>query len=191
MAAPSLKDIEAKRTKREGFLKMLNDDGRMPEKRLVSMIRGALRQAWMKAPNKLAKIELERMSDMNSNTRTKWLFRCAICKKKFKLADIEVDHIKGGHTFTSMAELEKYCINMLNVPVDGLQILCKTCHPIKTLSESRGITFKEAIFEKKILEFTNLKAKQQITLLVKYKLAGKNATIREKLYRELSVGDKL
>ncbi len=185
MATPSISDIEAKRKKREGFLKLLDDDGRMPEKRLVSMIRTALRQAWMKAPNKLAKIEQERISDMDSNTRTKWLFKCKICNKKFKLTDIHVDHIIGGHEFTEMIHMEKYCTDMLNVPIDELQILCIPCHHIKTLAESRGIPFEEARYEKKILEFTTLKAKAQIKILAKHNLAGKNATIRETLIRQV------
>jgi hypothetical protein len=192
MPVPSKKDIALKKAKLKGFLKLLDSDGKMPEKRLVAMIRGAIRQAWMKAPNKLAKLEQERIADMNPNTRTKWLFKCVICKGKFKATDIEVDHIKGNHTFTKLDEFPTYCESILNAPLSGLQILCKdVCHPIKSLSEARGITFEEAKFEKKIISFTKLKAKGQIVLLSRHGLSGSNAIKREEAYRKLLTGGKV
>jgi hypothetical protein len=191
MAVPSKKDLELKKGKLVGFLKLLDSNGKMPEKVLVTMIRGAIRQAWMKAPNKLAKLEQSRIADMDPNTRTKWLFECAICKGKFKVADIEVDHIKGNHTFTTLKDFHTYCESILNAPVKGLQILCKkVCHPIKTLSELRGITFEEAKFEKKIIAFTKLKAKQQISILAKKGLSGSNGKKREEVYRKYLTGGK-
>jgi hypothetical protein len=186
MTVPSKKDLALKKGKLEGHLKLLQSDGTMSEKRLVAMIRGAIRQVWMKAPNKLAKLEMERVPDMNPKTRTKWLFPCAICKGMFKEADIEVDHIKGNHKFTAIADLDKYCENILNVPPRKMQILCKKgCHPIKTLAEARGITFEAARFEKKVISFTKLKADKQITVLGKYNIAGKNGKVREEHYRRL------
>lgn len=191
MAIPNKRELAIKKAHLQRFEKLLDSDGKMHEKVLVSMIRGAIRQAWMKAPNKLVKLEKERIADMNPNTRTKWLFKCAICTGKFKATDIEVDHIKGNHTFTKLEEFGAYCESILNASVDDLQILCKTCHPIKTLSESRGITFEEAKLEKEVIAFTKRKAKDQISFLAKYKLSGSNAIKREKAFRELLFGGKI
>lgn len=191
MAAPTKRELAVKKAHLQRFESFLDSDGKMPEKRLVAMIRGAIRQAWMKAPNKLVKLEKERIADMNPSTRTKWLFKCAICKDKFKATDIEVDHIKGNHTFTKLEEFPVYCESILNAAVDDLQILCKTCHPIKTLSESRGITFEAAKLEKEVIAFTKRKAKDQISFLAKYKLSGSNGKLREKAFRELLFGGKL
>jgi hypothetical protein len=189
MAVPNKKEIAIKKEKLAGFLKLLDSTGRMPEKRLVAMIRGAIRQAWMKAPNKLAKLEQERIPDMDPLTRTKWLFECAICKGKFKASDVEVDHIKGHHTFRKLEEFHRYCDTILNAPLKGLQVLCKKhCHPVKTLAEARGITFEEAKFEKRVIAFTKCKAKDQISILARHKLSGSNATKREKAYRDLLKG---
>lgn len=185
MTIPSKADIAGKKLKLAGYLKLLGKDGKMPEKRLVSMIRGAIRQVWMKAPNKLAFLEQQRIADMNPNTRTKWLFKCNICTGKFKSDDIEVDHIKGNHKFTELSEFNTYCESILNAPISGMQVLCKECHPIKTLSEGRGITFEEARFEKKIIEFTKLKAKAQTAMLAKHGVSGSNAGKREVEYRKL------
>lgn len=191
MAVPTKKEIAAKKAKLASYLKRLDHIGKMPEKQLVTMIRGAIRQAWMKAPNKLAKLEQERIPDMNPNTRTKWLFKCAICESDFKVTDIEVDHIKGNHTFTKLSEFHQYSESILNASVNDLQILCKTCHPIKTLSESRGISFEEARFEKDIIAFTKMKAKDQIKLLAKHKMSGSNVKLREQAFRKLKKEGKV
>lgn len=155
MVVPLKADIKKKEDVLNGFLKQLDENGRLPEKKLVSMLRSAIRQVWMSAPNKLAKLELARIPDMNPSTRTKWLFKCEHCGEMFKQTDVEVDHIKGNHTFTELSDFENYCDKILNASLDDLQILCVEDHATKTYLERHNLSWDEASKIKKAIKLEN------------------------------------
>lgn len=127
----------------EKYSKMLTEEGFIPEKKLVQMIRSSLRQTWMRNPVKLLKLNQAKKPDMNPATKTMWLYECEHCHNDFKLADIEVDHIHGNHSFTELEDFFDYVENILNVTVDDLQILCKPCHELKTYMEANPHLSKE------------------------------------------------
>jgi hypothetical protein len=186
LAVPSAEDLAKKRSALEDHQKHLDEAGKLTEKKLTSMLRSAIRQVWMKAPNKLAKLEMERIADMDPNTRTKWLFKCAICGGMFKQTDVEIDHKCGNHSFTKLDDFPNFCDKILNAPHDELQVLCKhKCHATKTYAEKQGISFEEAIVEKKVVAFGKKPANGQKSTLVQLGLPeGKNANERKNIYRE-------
>ena len=155
MTVPSKADIDKKEAELEKHLKHLDSDGRIKEKKLLDMIRSSLRKTWMSSPQKLAFLEQTRIPDMNPATRTKWLWKCAICGELFKLDDVNVDHISGGHSFTKLSDFENYCENMLNVPITGLQILCVEDHKVKTYLEDNNLSWDEAVVIKKAIKLEN------------------------------------
>lgn len=189
MTVPTKQDIQKKKEALESHLKQLDEQGRLTEKKLVSMLRSAIRQVWMRAPNKLAKLEQARIADMNPDTRTKWLFKCEICNELFKQNEVEVDHKSGNHTFTRLEDFENFCDKILNASLDELQIVCKPDHEIKTHSERYGITFEEARKEKDVITFSKFPVKEQKILLT---IVGyrdnemTNKTTREKCFREMT-----
>lgn len=187
LTIPSKQDIAKKKQALDDHLKSLTDEGKLTEKKLVSMLRSAIRQVWMRAPNKLAKLEMARIPDMNPNTRTKWLFRCEMCGKLFKQDQVEIDHRFGNHTFTKLEDFENFCDKILNASVDDLQVLCKVEHSIKTLAEARGITFEEALIEKEVIAFGKKKVDVQKKILLELDPTSKvnNATVRKSEYRRL------
>ncbi len=67
----------------------------------------------------------------------KWL--CAECDESFALSDVQCDHIIPIANTTPQT-MEEYfeCVRKLDVDVSGLQILCKSCHKLKTKEEARG-----------------------------------------------------
>jgi hypothetical protein len=194
MVTPTKKEIEKKASDLEGHMKFLTPDGRMKEGKAMSMVKSSIRQTWMRAPNKLAVLEMARTPDMNPATRTKWLFKCAACEGMFKLSDIQIDHIVGNHSFKVPSDFQSYWDNILNVPISGLQVLCATdkgasgCHPIKTYMEKVGCTWQEAVDKKVIIKHCNWPVKEQKEYL---KMGGfkltqtNNATNREKCWTQL------
>ncbi len=161
MTVPSQADIKKREDKLKEFMKKLNEDGSPQEKHVVSVVRSAIRQAWMKSDVKLAYLYSKTIPDMDDSTRTKWLVPCEICGKMFKIADVEIDHkFIGGSSFTKVSDFESYFNNILMVNFDGLQVLCKEDHQIKTLAESLGITFEESRVEKEVIRICKLKAAQ-------------------------------
>jgi hypothetical protein len=156
---PSQADIEKRQANLAKFLKQIDPvTGKAPEKTMVQVVRSAIRQAWMKSPTKLAYLYQHTEADMDNNTRTKWKVRCEICGEHFKVNEVEIDHIRGNHSFTRVEDFEDYFNNILMVGFDDLQVLCKDgCHAIKTLSERLGITFEEAKVEKEVIEICKTK----------------------------------
>lgn len=188
MAVPLASEIAKKKKDLEGFLSKLDEDGRMKEKGAVAMLRSAVRQTWMRAPNKLAALLLAMEPDLDPNTRTKWLYKCAICGERFKQADVEVDHVVGEHTFTRVEDFQNYWDKMLNVPVSGLQVLCVEDHSTKTYMERHAITWEEAVARKKIIAKLKQSTCDQKKELLKYGYKASevsNAEKREACYIEL------
>lgn len=158
---PSEADIKKKEKQLQDFLKKLNSDGTSREKDMVSVVRSAIRKSWMRSPTKLAYLTMHTKPDMDDSTRTKWKIQCECCQGWFKLNEVEVDHISGNHSFTKVSDFENYFNNILMVGFDDLQILCKTDHSIKSLSESLGISFEEARLEKQVIEICKVKKDKQ------------------------------
>lgn len=162
MTVPSQADIKKREDKLKEFMKKLNEDGSPQEKHVVSVVRSAIRQAWMKSDVKLAYLYSKTIPDMDDSTRTKWLVRCEICNDLFKLSDVEIDHVRvGGSSFTKVEDFPNYFNNILMVNFDGLQVLCKEgCHRTKTLSESLNISFDDAKIEREVIQICKMKAAQ-------------------------------
>lgn len=160
MTVPSQADIKKREDKLKEFMKKLNEDGSPKEKHVVSVVRSAIRQAWMKSDVKLAYLYSKTIPDMDDSTRTKWLVPCEICGKMFKLTDIQVDHRYGNHSFTKVEDFENYFNKILMVNFNDLQILCEPDHQIKTISESLGISFEEARIEKEVIRICKMKTAQ-------------------------------
>lgn len=159
MTVPSQADIKKREAKLQQFLKKLNADGKPQEKHVLSVVRGAIRSAWMKSDVKLAYLYMNTIPDMDDKTRTKWLVKCEMCGELFKLTDVEIDHRHGNHTFTKVEDFENYFNNILMVGFDDLSILCKEDHAVKTLSESLGISIESARLEKKVIVICKQSAK--------------------------------
>ena len=165
MTVPSQTDLKKREAKLQQFLKKLDADGKPQEKHVLSVVRGAIRTAWMKSDVKLAYLYMNTIPDMDDKTRTKWLVKCEMCGELFKLTDVEIDHKFGNHTFTKVEDFENYFNNILMVGFDDLQILCRDDHAAKTLSESLGISIEMARIEKKVIAITKQSAKLIDTFL--------------------------
>lgn len=157
MTVPTKQDLKKREDKLKSFLKNLDEDGKGKESRILNVVRGAIRSAWMKSDTKLAYLYMNTIPDMDDSTRTKWLWKCEICGNLFKLSDVEVDHKAGNHSFTKVEDFPDYFENILMVGFDDLQILCKEDHAIKTLSEAKGIPFEDARILKIIVDLEKKK----------------------------------
>lgn len=191
MTVPSELDIKKREDKLKEFMKKLNEDGSPQEKHVVSVVRSAIRSAWMKSDVKLAYLYSKTIPDMDDSTRTKWLVRCEICGKLFKLTDVQIDHKLGNHSFTKVRDFENYFNNILMVGFDDLQILCEDDHLSKTLSEKLGITFEQAVLEREVIKLCKMKAAEIDAWLKDHDVVcAKNPTARRNAIREVLKNEK-
>ena len=66
---PDEQDLELLRGDLEGFQKKLDEEGRLLPKHAGTMLRSAIRQVWMRAPNKLAFLLERQVPDTDPNNR--------------------------------------------------------------------------------------------------------------------------
>ena len=165
MTVPSESDIKKRKTNRGKLAKKITEDGHLKEQELVRLFRKAVDSAWMTAAHKLVFLEDRVIPDLDPNTRTKWLIKCNICGGLFKLNEVNVDHIIGEFACTKREEFLDYFLSRMDVGFDDLQILCidnpkkghTGCHQIKTLQERSGLTWEEAVIEKKVIAICKAK----------------------------------
>jgi 5-methylcytosine-specific restriction endonuclease McrA len=104
--------------------------------RYFSFIRSALRRAWTKYPVRYQVMDAAKSPYKGTDKRTRWVYKCATCKKNFKSTEVNVDHINPAGTLTKYSDLPKFVQNLF-CEADNLQVLCKTCHDKKTKEERK------------------------------------------------------
>jgi hypothetical protein len=161
MAVPNKKQIEASKAKYAKFAKQLDSNGypkEVTENVVKQFVRQAVRKHWMFSPVKLAFLYSRREQDLDPNTRTLWKYKCDKCGNYFKEQDVEVDHIEGEKSFTSLDSILDWAKSILEVSAHAdLQLLCKEDHKIKSQAELMGVDWRteegwlEATIEKETI----------------------------------------
>ena len=110
------------------------NSGTLTESAFWSFIRSGLRQKsrWWK-PIAECKAKAKR-AYKGPLKRQKFEYQCNQCKNWFPDKKINVDHICPAGSLNSAQDLPGF-IERLFCEVDNLQVLCETCHNVKTKSE--------------------------------------------------------
>jgi hypothetical protein len=105
--------------------------------RYWQFIRSALRKAFNRYPPKYQALELSRRPAKKSG-RHKWEHQCSCCKGWFLAKQVNVDHVIPAGSLTCYEDLAGFC-ERLFCSIEGLAVLCKTCHTLKTGQERSGL----------------------------------------------------
>lgn len=108
----------------------------MTESAFWSFIRSALRQKsrWWKPITECK--QKARRPYKGPNKRQKFEYQCKSCEQWFPDKKVNVDHIVPAGTLRTAADLPGF-VERLFCEIDGLQVLCSTCHDKKTKSEKQ------------------------------------------------------
>jgi 5-methylcytosine-specific restriction endonuclease McrA len=111
--------------------------GTMTESAFWSFIRSALRQKsrWWKPITQCK--QKSRRTYKGPNKRQKFEYQCNECKNWFPEKKINVDHINPAGTLRSANDLPGF-VERLFCEADNLQVLCSSCHDVKTKAEKYG-----------------------------------------------------
>lgn len=99
-------------------------------------IRSALRRTfrfnWLPAKQAL---ENARRKYTGPNKLQKWEFLCASCGL-FKIRkDVELDHVVPCGSLRTLSDVGPFLVRLHPEDVSAYQVICKTCHKIKTAEE--------------------------------------------------------
>jgi 5-methylcytosine-specific restriction endonuclease McrA len=110
--------------------------GTMTESAFWSFIRSALRQKsrWWK-PITECKMKARR-AYKGPSKRQKFEYQCNSCKLWFPEKQINVDHIKPAGSLNCKEDLAGF-VERLFCELDNLQVLCESCHDVKTKLEKK------------------------------------------------------
>jgi 5-methylcytosine-specific restriction endonuclease McrA len=130
-----MKKKTVKRTPRVKSVKVRNA-GTMTESAFWSFIRSALRQKsrWWK-PITECKMKARR-AYKGPSKRQKFEYQCNNCKAWFPEKQINVDHIKPAGSLNCKEDLAGF-VERLFCEQDNLQVLCESCHDVKTKLEKK------------------------------------------------------
>ena len=113
------------------------NNGEWTEARWRSFVISALRSATRRYPPKYKTLN-KAFIEKRINKKTGKLashYKCAVCNGEFVAKDVQVDHtipVVGPEGFVGW---DSY-IERMFCDVDNLQVLCKTCHDVKTKEEN-------------------------------------------------------
>lgn len=164
----------------------------MTESQWLAFIRSTLRSKWLRWPVRAEALKIAKRPKLREG-KHKFEYQCAICEEQFTLKEVEVDHFPvSAGSIISVDDIGKFCNNLF-CEIDNLRVVCKTCHGSHTYSEKMGITFEEALIEKKVIEFGKLSTIKQKEILTDMYGSGRitfldsltNAKKRKDAYREL------
>lgn len=135
------------------------NDGQWSESRFNSFIKGIIRSGTQRWPPKFAVLNAAKRGKFR-NVKTGRMaehYECAKCQELFPAKEVQVDHkiaVIPETGFTTWDDV----IERMFCDSDGLQVLCKTCHSIKTKEENRAR--RETKKNKSMLEGHEAKVQQ-------------------------------
>ena len=147
------------------------------DSKYYSFIRSALRKAWLKYPNRYKTLNEARLPHkIVRRGKRCYCYECKECGGEHLGSNVVVDHIDKCGKLLDYKDFPLFISNLF-CGMEGLQVLCKPCHHIKTMEE-RGINPYMATFKKK-------KASVQKAFLESLGLPeGKNSKERIETYKE-------
>lgn len=118
----------------------------MDRAKLKSAVKSAIRQAFARSGYYKNFLERHRI-EWYAGKRKRVSYPCACCGKKFSKKEIQVDHIEpiGYGAYTGLGDALSYS-ELVYCPYENLQILCRSCHTIKTNKEKANKSFHNAVF---------------------------------------------
>jgi hypothetical protein len=128
------------------------------EAKFWTWLRGGLRRGlWEKSPIKLDFKNKSCSKPPEDYTgRAKSGQYCYLTGEWEGKSKLEVDHIEGNVSLTSVEDILKFVLHLIPPP-DNMALVKKEAHKIKSYAERMGITFEEAVAEKKAIQLQKQK----------------------------------
>ena len=115
--------------------------GTMTESAFWGFIRASLRNRSRFWKPILETKKNARRAYKGENKRQKWEYQCNICKNWFMDKETSVDHIQPVGTLRGAQDLPEFVENLF-CESNNLQLICSSCHHLKTQKERNDLSGK-------------------------------------------------
>lgn len=156
------------------------------DKKFWQFLRSGLRRLSQRYPPLYEALAAAKRPYNGPNKRQKVCYECAECKGLFATKEVAVDHIKPCGSLSCKDDVANF-IETLFCERENLQVLCSTCHSLKSIMDKHSCTKEEAIIIQKVAAFNKMKATQQIKVLTQEcncETIASNTKGRSNQYRE-------
>lgn len=122
------------------------------------------------------------------NKRRRFSYECAECLEHFDAKSVAVDHRIPAGQLNNKEDIADF-VEKLFCTAEGLQVLCHTCHDVKTYMERYNVSKEEAIVSLKVAAAMKDK-KQVLQILNEHGIIAKNDEQRKQALREIYSKEK-
>lgn len=155
-------------------------------------LRGCLRKAWSTNPIKHNLIKKKRKQIKNPNPNGKketvFGFTCEMCNTDHVIANGQVDHIVAAGSLRKTEDIQGFVERLLYVTEDDLRLICKGCNSALAYADKNGMSYEQAVQEKKLIEIC--KTKKDVQFLKDRNIVpASNATKRKAQVRDVLQND--
>lgn len=123
------------KTARKGAAPKTRNNGTFSESQYFQKIRSALRNGFRYYKPMMQALELASRPNQSSNTRLKKEYLCNECENWFPRKAVQVDHKIACGSLSCYEDIVPFIKRLTAENVSDYQILCSSCHSIKTAQE--------------------------------------------------------
>ena len=124
-------------------------------------LRGCLRKAWSSSPIKHNLIKKKRKQIKNPNPNGKketvFGFTCEMCNTDHVIANGQVDHKIAAGSLRKTEDIQGFVERLLYVTEEDLRLICKGCNSALAYADKNGMSYEDAVKEKKLIEICKTK----------------------------------
>ena len=124
-------------------------------------LRSQLRSISRKHPPIYEALAAAKRPYVGDNPRQKICYECAKCLNTFNAKEIAVDHRIDCGTLTCWEDVQGF-MERLFCGKEGLDVLCHTCHDVKSYMSKHNVSEKEAILLKEVIRVFKEESKDDI-----------------------------
>lgn len=147
-----------------------------------------LRSEWKKTQLRPVTAEERRLKVFHPSTKS--VGKCYLCDNWFSASKLEIDHIQESEGCYDFTTAEKFLWHCAADTPDNWALACQPCHKIKSHSDRKGITFEEAVIEKKVIAIINSKKEREF-LIEAGIIPASNAKKRREQLKQLLKENKI
>jgi len=137
------------------------------EFKFFQWLRSGLRSMSRRYPPIYEALAAAKVPYKGSNARQKVAYKCAACGgSEFSSKQVAVDHRVDCGTLQSWGDVKGF-MERLFCGKEGLDVLCNSCHDLKTYSTKYSVTLEEAALAKQVLEICKWPKRKLLDFIMK------------------------